>query len=78
MSDNPFIVVALFFLGALAIIIGVCFALIGTIGRWECSAKAEAMRLQYEFGVMSGCIVQYHGERVPIEAVGVRTIQVKP
>lgn len=42
---------------------------------WECASKSAAMNLPHTWGAMQGCIVTYKGEKVPIGAVGVRTIE---
>jgi hypothetical protein len=39
-----------------------------------CHSQARAMRIPSSWGPLQGCIVQYQGTFIPIEAVGVRTI----
>jgi len=44
-----------------------------------CSSKARAMHIPYTWGPMQGCIVEVKGAYVPIDNVGVRTIdEVRP
>lgn len=46
-----------------------------TLAYASCGSKAKAMHLQYSWGPLQDCIVEYKGERVPISAVGVRSIE---
>jgi hypothetical protein len=63
--------------------VGLVGAALG-LGMWldssMCSSKANAMKLERSWGPLQGCIVKYHGEYIPIEQIGVRTIdqQVRP
>lgn len=72
MSDESraLIFAALVTVAALSIVIGGAMYMSSA----TCSSQARAMRLNYEWGALQGCIVEYKGERIPIGAIGVRTI----
>jgi len=40
-----------------------------------CNSRATAMNLKHSWGPLQGCLVTYKGEIIPIEAIGVRTIE---
>ena len=36
-------------------------------GAMKCSAKADAMKVRHEFGIMTGCLIEHDGAMVPLE-----------
>lgn len=58
-------------------LLGLTVADAAYISATTCAERSRAMKLQHTWGFLQGCIVQYNGEFIPIEAIGVRTIELK-
>lgn len=41
------------------------------LAHWDCSSRARSMGLRYAYTTAQGCLVDFHGQWMRIEAVGV-------
>lgn len=73
MTDPDFIVA----LGAITLLAAIGLGGVALTNA-QCQSKARALGIPATWGPLQGCIVTYKGEKIPIEGIGVRTIEGSP
>lgn len=71
----------IFIVGSICtVVVGAPLSAIAGLAMWldsaSCHSTARAMGIPSTWGPLQGCIVEYRGIRMPISAVGVRSVEI--
>lgn len=58
-----------------AMVVVIVFGLVWIFTMSSCHSRANALGIPSSFGPLQGCIVEWKGEKIPLEAIGVRAFR---